>query len=408
VSALLGALLLFLVGLLGARFSFTWAQHPLGPRTFFMAGSHFLLLGVVLGSDVLGLLTPAVLQPLYPLLALGVGWIGLLYGLQLDFRHLRDIPRAVLVIALLQAVIAFLVFALGAFAALRLTGQLTAGAAGAVLAAAALACISSPLGIAVVANLTRLRGRLSELLLFIASLDALVGILALQLVYTSFHPLAARGQDLPWAGAEWLLVALALSVAFAIMFLWLTRPAPQRGELMLFLMGTAVFVAGAGFYLGVSPLFMATLAGVVIANLSPVQPRLFRLLQRWEQPLYVVLLVVTGALLDLERWVVVPLALGYTLLRLFAKFSGGWLAVRFLPPAQRPPPAFGLALASQSGMPLALLLSITMGYGALRLQAPPTIELLVGSVVLAILLGELGGPVLTRAVLRRASQAGGE
>jgi hypothetical protein len=403
VNVLLGALVLLLLGLLGARFSFTWAHKPLGARTFLMAGTHFLLVGLVLGSDTVGLLSADVLQPLYPLLAMIIGWIGLLYGLQLDFRHLRDLPPAVFGLAFLQAVLTFAVFAALATALLRTGGPLAASTTGAVLCAAAVACMSSPLGIAVVANLARLRGRLSELLLLVASLDALVGILAIQLVYSYYHP-AELERRLTLPGPEWFGLAVAIGLAFGIIFIWLGRTRPESGELSLFLMGTAALVSGAAFYLGVSALFVAVTTGIVIANASPLQPRVYRALRQWEKPLYVVLLVIAGATVEPGHWLILPLGLGYLVIRLVSKLAGGWTASRFLPRGQRPPGGFGLALAAQSGMPIALLLSISMSYGAFGEIPSPTIELMFGSVVLAIIANELAGPFLTRSVLQRAGE----
>lgn len=403
MTVLLGALVLLLLGLLGARFSFTWSHTPLGPRTFLMSGTHFLLVGVVLGSGPVGLLTPDVLEPLYPLLAMIIGWIGLLYGLQFDLHHLRDLPAAASRLALLQSVICLGMFATVACGALWLAGRLDRAAAAAALVAAAIAATSSPLGIAVLANLAHLRGRLSELLLFVASLDALVGIVAAQLVLVLFQPGNAAGWD-PAAGLLWLLLAACLGLAFGILFLWLARTRPRGAELSLFLMGTAAFIAGAALRLGVSALFVAVGAGMLVANASPRRALIYRALQRWEKPLYVVLMVLAGALADLGRWPVWPLALGYVGLRLVSKWAGGALASRTLPGSQRPPAAFGLALATQSGMPLALLLSAGLSYGMLSPRAPAPVDIMFSTVVLAVIFSELAGPFLARYVLQRAGE----
>ncbi|NIP83548.1 MAG: hypothetical protein GWM90_31710, partial [Gemmatimonadetes bacterium] len=93
MSPLVGVLVLVLLGLLGARFAFDPARAPLGPRLLLTTGAHFLLVGLLLGP-ILGFLTVEVVGQLEPLLALGLGWIGLLFGMQLDRDQLGQFPAS--------------------------------------------------------------------------------------------------------------------------------------------------------------------------------------------------------------------------------------------------------------------------------------------------------------------------
>jgi hypothetical protein len=95
------------------------------------------------------------------------------------------------------------------------------------------------------------------------------------------------------------------------------------------------------------------------------------------------------------------LAVGYTALRLLAKLAGGWAARRTMAPAERPPGRFGLGLTVQSGMTVALALSLGLSYGAWTTDQPSPMRMLISTIVLAVILSELIGPVLTRDVLRR-------
>ncbi len=85
---ILPPLILILVALIGARFSFSTLRAPPGPRLVLRTGTHFLLIGFLLGPHVLGLLSQDSLRQLFPLLGMGLGWIGFLFGLQLDRRNL--------------------------------------------------------------------------------------------------------------------------------------------------------------------------------------------------------------------------------------------------------------------------------------------------------------------------------
>ncbi|MFW6201488.1 MAG: cation:proton antiporter, partial [Gemmatimonadota bacterium] len=286
MNPLVGALVLILLGLLGARLSFAEARVPLGPRLLISSGTHFLFLGFLLGSHALALFPREVIDQLYPFLALGLGWIGFLFGLQLDRRHLRWFPRRYLAIALLQAALTFLLF-LG-FGLLALGTEIGLEHRVGLLTAAATACISTPAAIALISRTFRMKGRVSRLLYFIASLDAIVGILALQLTY-AFHrgPVLASAFDAT-VGLEWISIAALLGVIFGVLFLWLTRPRPSGEEIVLFLLGLVVFASGTALHLGLSPLFVSAVAGAVVANLSPLRHDVYALLQTWEQPVYVI------------------------------------------------------------------------------------------------------------------------
>ncbi|UCF19234.1 MAG: cation:proton antiporter, partial [Gemmatimonadota bacterium] len=177
MNPLLVVLLLALIGLIGARLTFAQHQVALGPRIFIAIGGPFLFVGFLLGPHLLRVLSLATVELLTPMLALGLGWIGLLFGLQLDREQLRRFPPRYLAIAWLQAVVAFAIIVIighlvtDAWFSLQLHPI--------VLVAAATACVSTPAAIALISNTYATRGRMTRLLFFIASLDAVVGVVAL-------------------------------------------------------------------------------------------------------------------------------------------------------------------------------------------------------------------------------------
>ncbi|MGH7482877.1 MAG: cation:proton antiporter [Longimicrobiales bacterium] len=404
MNPLLGALLLLLIGLLGARLSFGQRRGPLGPRLIFVTGTHFLFLGFILGAEGLGLITRALIDGLFPFIALGLGWIGLLFGVQLDQAQLRRFPAGFLRFTLLQGALAFIAFAAVGFLLLAALDLDTTPRVLTVLLAAATACVSTPAGIALIRHNYLLAGKTSELLLFIASLDAIVGIVALQLIYAAYHPAGPLLGASAIGGAEWLFMALAIAVALAVMFLWLSRPKPARDDIVLFLLGLVVFGAGAALYLGLSPLFICGLAGALLANLSPLRRRLYTVLEGWEKPIYVVLLILAGALLSFETWLLVPTTALYFLLRTASKLAGGWVASGVVDTGFAVPGSIGLGLVSQGGISVAMVISAALSHGLLRQTRDPTIELLFSTVVLAVVLSELTGPFLSRSLLRRLGE----
>jgi len=394
LSALVAVLSLALVALLGARFGFRREGAPRELRLFLASGSHYLLIGFLLGPAAAGLLTPEILDGLSPLVALGLGWVGLLFGLQFDRASLERFGLTEHLAATLQAVLAFAVLAVGGWLLLRLTG--TEGALGWALvgAAAAAGCASTPTGLAILTDRTVTGGPPFRLLSLATSLDAGVGFLALAAVLAVFHP-PSLFADVPLAPARWLGLTVLLGVFFGWFFVALTREHTDAEEFVLFLIGLALLAAGSHAYFSVSALLGCAVTGAVVANAAPARARAYDVLSSWEQPVHVVFLVISGALLRFTGWELVPLVGAYVALRALGKMAGGWVAARALP---EPRPDFGAGLLAQGGLSVAMAVSVHQ-LASHAYPGSPLPDLFFATVVLGVAAWELAGPPLLRRVL---------
>lgn len=406
MDPLVATLVLILLALLGARFSFSTERVPAGPRLLFRTGTHFLFLGVLLGPAALAFLSADALTQLYPLLGLGLGWVGLLFGLQLDRETLRQFPLSFHVVAMGQAVLTFAVFAGAGLAATRGAGLSEVEIDALLLAAAATAAVSSPAGIAMVSSNFLVRGQVRQFLFFVASLDAVVGLLALQLTYGWLHRTPVMAGFDVGGMAFWSAADLALGLVCGILFLWLMRLRPGREELVLYLLGISALVGGAALQLQLSPLVAATVMGAVVANFSRDRARIYKALQQWEKPIYVVLLILAGAQVRFTTWWVLPLGVAYFLVRALGKVVGSAVLVRWVPLPFQAPRRLGLGLLPQGGISLAMALSLVLvlGGAGLEVYGHPAVDLLFAVIVVGVVLSELTGPVLTHQVLRRAGE----
>jgi hypothetical protein len=273
-----------------------------------------------------------------------------------------------------------------------------------VLLASATACTSAPAGIAMVSSNFLVRGRVRETLFFAASVDGIVGIILLQLIYAGFHPPDALGLlgDLP--ALAWTLLALSVGVLCGIIFVWLSRGRTENEELVLFLMGITAFAAGAALQLQLSPLFVSVVMGAVVANLVPDSGRVFRVMTQWEKPAYVILLILAGALVQFSTPWIIPLALVYAILRGGAKVAAAQSMIRLGTLPFSTPKFLGLGLIPQGGISLVMALSALLTFYGLELGGVDVSQGLFSVVVLGVVLSELMGPTLTTETLRRAGE----
>lgn len=236
------------------------------------------------------------------------------------------------------------------------------------------------------------------------SLDALVGIVALQAVYSFYHAadLLLGVGDVGAPG--WIVVALGLGVVLGILFLWITRGKTGPEEIVLFLMGIAALGSGAALQLHLSPLLVCVVLGAVVANLSPEGQRIFTVLERWEKPVYLVFLLLAGAYLQFSTPWVVVLALGYAVFRGIGKVVGSAVLLRVVRLPFATPNRLGYGLIPQGGIALAMAVSGMLTYSGLQVSGVDVVELVFAVLILGVVASELAGPFFTTRVLRRAGE----
>jgi hypothetical protein len=327
------------------------------------AGAPLVLVGLLLGPG-LGVLDHTTLRALAPVTALGIGWIGAVFGAQLEWRFLRRIPRGVWGLAAFQAAAVLLLTALTAGLLTRSVPALAAlwrPRLPALLTLSAVATISGPGAVALVARATGVRTSLARALGLAALLDTAFGALVFTLALGLYHPRQPlAGVALGWA--HWVAVAVASSGGVGALFLWLSRLRDEPRGLELDLLGVLLLGAGVGYAAEVSPFVVCALATALIVNLSPLKRRVQALLLTWAHPIYAVFLIVAGALLDVPTVWLLPAALLLGVVRVVARWAAvrygrEWLNVRDLPPH------VGLATIAQGSVALALALSFGLMYG---------------------------------------------
>jgi len=349
VNPLLALALLLAAGLAATRLRLPQLRHRLSLDLAVTAGAPLVLVGLLLGPG-LGVLDLSTRRALAPIAALGIGWIGAVFGAQLEWRFLRRIPPRLWVLAALQTAAILLVTVLAARLLARTVPALASAwrpTIPALLTLGAAAMISRP-G----------RGAQRPTALMDTVFAALVFALGLGLSHPHrpFH-----GALLGWA--YWIAVAVVSSGGVGVLFLWVSR---LRGELDtnafgLDLLGVVLVGAGLGYATDLSPFVVCALATALIVNLSPLRRRVQTLLVAWEPPIYAVFLVAAAALFDLPTLWLVPAALLLGVVRVLPR----WAAVRYGPVWLRIPglpPQFGLATVAQGSVPLALAVSFNLIY----------------------------------------------
>ncbi|MFC1890016.1 hypothetical protein ACFL4G_09680, partial [Thermodesulfobacteriota bacterium] len=325
MKVLLGILLFVVIALAGHRRSFK--ALPLGASHLFLTGIEYILVGLCLGDALLGVLDRRTLDALSPFMVLGLGWVGLLYGVQLDLRRLASIGGSVVSGALLQGALTALVVFAAMFALLRTLTSVGTLCWPSTLVLAAVASCTASSSLALIAGRRRSDPALDFALLS-ASLDDLVAIttLACALCFMPVFP----GRDVPFDAWHRVIYSIGLGVVTGVIMNGIARGRGKREELFVVVLGLVIFSGAAALFFRVSPLFTSLLAGLVVGNLSGQREKIIGILLQGEKPLYLVFLVFAGASWRPEMLHLLLLVPIYVTVRLAGKGAGGALSARLL------------------------------------------------------------------------------
>lgn len=320
--------------------------------------------GVLLGPFGLQLIDNEAILEARPLILMGLGWIGVLVGMQAQRRIMAIVPRTVWRWVAIDTAAAVVV--LGAVSWLVLLQWVENPSPAAMLAPIAMV-VTAGLGWAAETRsiMTERTPERLELATFVrggAGLSAMIAIVLFGLASKVVRRDELGASIMVPGEAAFSLVAsaaLAILVGLVGRFM-LGQAGRQRSDRLVLFIGIVAVVTGVAAELGFSPLFSAMLAGAVIANLEGSPLRDFeRFILNAEQAVGVIFSLLAGVLLDpyIGLWGFV-LAGVIATWRLIAKTPAMRWSLR--EHAHRFPPGSALFFAPMRQAPVALALGVAL------------------------------------------------
>ena len=380
-------LLLSVLGLISAAYLLThFIVDRLQRWLLFVSGAEYILLGLVLSqSQVLG-----EISTLSSLIALAAGWIGLLYGMELDFRKLLSDGGYATRISVIEvlftgggvAVCGYLFFHIG----LHLPGDESA-LAGGVLGCAAAAGSSSAVDLLIEKYRSAEKGLLSLLRRTAQFSDALA-ILAFGILMCVFH-VGETLTETPPAISDWVLFTGILGVSLGWLFAAFLGDDTSVNSRFLALVGIIAFASGAAFFLNLSILTVNLLLGLVLINTRQGKAT-YETLKDTAQPLALVLLVCAGLLwVPVEPVPALIASGGYLMVRTAFKALGCWLASLGTPLRRD----LFRGLMSQGHVAVAIALSLRLFYEG------EAVDLAYTAILVSVVVNELFASRLLKGLL---------
>ncbi len=395
IRTLLGLALLIVLAYVGGHPRVTKLEESLGIAQVMTSGLPYVFLGLLAQQPALDVLNEGTLRSLLPLLQFGLGWIGFQTGFSFEARALDRVERGTGTVVILLSSFPFV--AIAGSSALFLWAV---GLGPDPLALARDSCLLGLAGALSAPTLERVIGqRMSiealDLARAIALLDDVLGVVALACLAAFLHVSADGAHHWQLPGVGWIFVTFGMAVSIGLVVYVVLRGTDSGGEKTSLLLGSVALTAGLAGYLSLSPLVICFFAGILLRNLpGDDKLELESTFRRLERPIYLLFLVIVGALWRIDDW------RGWCLLPVFvvARFLGryaGARTARSLPESERPA---ALAYADDRDL-------VAPPMGQLALAFVVTAQTLYESpAVQAVVTAVIGGAVLLEVVVQISSR----
>ena len=351
--------LIILIAFLGARFIARGTS--LSPvNYFFYSGFIYIFLGLSLGRSGLEVLSPSILTGLTPLISLGLGWVGFLFGFQLETKYLKRFPGKYISLSFLQYLFVLLFGSLSFFLVLKpfYPSEQIFLLYGMAVALGLLLSLNSPTLLSMASNAIPERGNYYYLSRFLVSVSGFWGIVGLALLSSFWHFPFFESKIL-LRGGSFLFLSTAFPVLIGFLFHFLTKKRTSEEQMLVYLLGLVFFVSGTTF-----------------SNLTKIHEKLYPLLLSTEKPLYILFLILIGALwevdLDYRVGIFVVLMVVLRVITYILPLPFFKVALDF---PLRLPMRFGLCFLSSGGIGVAFAVSMKLAYPLLLTDIFLTIAL---------------------------------
>ncbi|MEO7035921.1 MAG: potassium transporter Kef [Polyangiaceae bacterium] len=389
VAFLLGLLVLAYLGsiLVGGR----------AIRGFGLAsGAEYLVLGFVLGPQVLSVVGRSLVDSFQPVVLVGVSWVGLVLGVSYLRVAQRNVPvRRVFLGIALSAVVSACVSGAVFFGASTFT-RLPRLEVIAFAAAAGIVCSETTRhSVRWVVERYGAAGPLSDLAADTARASALFAALSLSVV-NAWLP----GAALPaFSVLGRVGVSLGLGVVLGLTAALLLGREFRRDESWGILLGTCLLGTGAAARLNLSPLSATFAMGLTLAIVSPHRLDIKAMITPTEKPVLLPVVLLAGAYVNVRLptalLVLVVVAL---VVKLIARVLCGTLLSVTSSAVRGAGSEFGLSMLSSGALGLAVALAFAVRHPG---QVSDSVLLLAA---LGVLVGEWLGPGALRRALTRVGE----
>lgn len=367
----------------------------------------YIAIGIVIGESGLRLVGHDVIHKLQPFNYFALGLIGFMIGGELKKEVITRYGRHFINILLCEGIAAFLIVTLftGIIGGLLFRDWKLSWALALLLGA--IASATAPAATTEVLREFKTRGPLTRTVLGIVALDDalalflfaitssiagyIIGAVHGGVLKTFIHPLYEIGGS------------VIIGIILGLLLSRLLRKYSEGPRLLAFSIGTVLIISGLALTIHVDMLLAAMTLGVIVSNFTPRKSKdVFKLVEGFTPPIYVLFFVLVGAKLDISYMTlpIVLLAFIYVTGRSSGKAIGANLGARFSGAPKTVQRYLPLCLFSQAGVAIGLSILASHYFSA---QIGNAIVIIITTTTFIL---EIIGPPLVKVAVSKAGEVG--
>ncbi len=366
-----------------------------------------VVIGILLGRDILNLITPERVEALKPFTMFALGIIGFMIGAELRAEVFRKYGRQFFIILFSQGFGAFFLVALGtSIMAWLISGRLYSSIAiGLVLGA--IASATAPASTVNVLWEYKTRGPLTTAILAIVALDDALALLLYRGAATGAKALLGTA-DSSVLGTTFILLGeivgtVLLGFLAGVTLYFLLKFVRADDKILEFSIASLLLVVGVSMVAGIDPILPAMVLGITMANLAPRQSKnVFELIRKFSSPVYISFFVLAGAHIELGKLASSTAAITavYISLRVGGKVVGSWFGAKYSRAPTVVRKYLGICLLPQAGVAIGLAIMSSQIFN------PEFGKIIIMVVMTETFIIELLGPILVKVGVKRAGEVG--
>jgi len=372
--------------------------------------SGYILAGILLNPDLLGIMSNQFVGHTDPLLSVSLSFITFSIGGSLSAKKLRTSGKKIIFLTILESVFAFLVVFLFLFFSLYFFIHIFKSVyviLAVSLVLASLAAPTDPSATLAVIHEYKAKGEVSSTMLEIAAFDDIVGIVIYTLVI-AFAAFFLGGKDLE-IGKTFLELgegvggAIFIGGIIGFVFNYIIRlfKKQEEGTVIVLTFGLILLSYGISEYFEFESLLSTITLGAVVANFNPLAGKIFKLIERYtDELIFVIFFTLSGLHLQLSAisgsYILIII---YIIARVIGKFLGIYTGSVLFNADSKIKKFTAGGLIPQGGIVIGLALLLTKDP-----VFKETGSMIMGIVIGAALIHEIIGPILSHFSLKKAGE----
>jgi Kef-type K+ transport system membrane component KefB/CBS domain-containing protein len=321
----------------------------------------YILIGLLVGQSGLRLITTDLIGKLQPLNYFALGLIGFSIGGELTGRMFRKYGKQLVTILISEALTAFVVVTLLVALVGRIFIHDSAQLWSLAFLLGAIASATAPAATTDVLWEYRTRGPLTQTILGIVALDDGLALILFAVASSIAGSLMGTAEGGILSTVLHPIIEMTGSVGIGLtagcVLGWVLKYLKSDDRVLCVSIGALLSVLGLAYLLELDILLSAMALGATLSNVrKDLSKRVFRLLNTFSPPVYIIFFAFVGASMDLSKMSGSILALGgiYLVGRTVGKVSGAYFGARMADAPRTVQKYLPMCLFSQAGVAIGL------------------------------------------------------